>query len=156
MRKAGITGLLAVLMAGTISAAELESLRVEDGYVRGLPPTSTNTAAYMRLVNEGDSTLQLIGATSPVAEQVMLHESFEEGGLVSMRHVAMAEVPAGGELQLRSGGLHLMLMRLTAPLSDGDEVQLVLEFAEGDSKTVTLPVRSVVAENQGPYHGHGN
>lgn len=153
MMKAGITGLLAVLMAGTVSAAELESLMVEDGYVRGLPPTSTNTAAYMRLVNEGERSLQLIGATSPVADQVMLHESYEDGGLVSMRHVARAEVPAGGELQLRSGGLHLMLMELTASLSDGDEVQLILEFAEGDSKTVTLPVRSVMAEHQGSHHG---
>lgn len=156
MMKAGITGLLAVLMAGTVCAAELENLMVEDGYVRGLPPTSTNTAAYMRLVNEGGNTLQLIGATSPAADQVMLHESYEEDDLVSMRHVARAEVPAGGELHLRSGGLHLMLMNLTGSLRDGDEVELVLEFAEGDSKTVTLPVRSVVSENQGPHHGHGN
>lgn len=156
MMKAGITGLLAVLMAGAISAAELDDLMVEDAYVRGLPPTVSNTAAYMRLVNEGERPLQLLGATSPAADQIMLHESYEEGDLVSMRHVARAEVPAGGELQLRSGGLHLMLMELTAPLSEGDEVRLVLKFADGDSKTVTLPVRSVVAENQGPYHGHGN
>ena len=154
MLKLTTAALLSLLMATTSSAAEPQSLTVEEGYVRGLPPTAINTAAYMRLINTGTQPLVLVGASSPAVSHVELHESYEEDGLVSMRHVAEAEVPAGGELRLRTGGLHLMLMELNKPLADGDEVQLILEFASGESKALTLPVRNVMTENQSTGHAH--
>lgn len=155
MLKSIKAALLSLLMIASVSStAEPQNLSIEEGYVRGLPPTAINTAAYMRLLNTGPQAIELTGATTPAASHVELHETYEENGQLSMRHVPTAEIPAGGELTLRSGGLHLMLMELNAPLADGDQVQLTLEFASGESKALTLPVRSVMTENRPTEHKH--
>ncbi|MEX2367196.1 MAG: copper chaperone PCu(A)C, partial [Pseudohongiellaceae bacterium] len=77
----------------------------------------------------------------------MLHETVQENGQLSMQHVMSAVVPAGGELTLVSGGLHLMIMGLKAPLPDNSNVELTLVFVGGLEKKLTLPVRSVLQEN---------
>lgn len=146
MKKILAVIVLALASAG-VQAQEAAQLMVSDAYVRGLPPTAANTAAYMTLMNHGNEVLELTGASSPVADMVMLHESFEDEGMMSMRHVDSASVPVGGELHLATGGLHLMLIGLKRPLAAGDEVELTLQFAGGLQKSLVVPVRSVRAES---------
>jgi copper(I)-binding protein len=70
----------------------------------------------------------------------MLHEAVYEDGAARMRHRARIVVPAGGELVLAPGGLHLMLMKPRVALAVDEQVRL--EFACGDALTpVTFGVR---------------
>jgi copper(I)-binding protein len=63
-----------------------------------------------------------------------------EGGL---------EIPAGGAVELKPGGLHLMLIGLKAPLSEGGNVPLTLVFDNGMRVDAALSVRAM-----GGGHGH--
>lgn len=121
-------------------------LVVEDAWVRGLPPGVANTAAYMTLRNTGAEEVVLTGASSPIAGRVQLHDTMDHGGMLHMAHVDSLAVPAGAEAKLASGGLHLMLMELTAMPAPGDDVELTLQFADGSSQVLRLPVRSVLDE----------
>lgn len=47
---------------------------VREGWVRFSP--GPNAAAYLTLENPGDLPLRLVGARTPVAERVELHETF--------------------------------------------------------------------------------
>lgn len=128
-------------------AAE-EIVLVRDAYVRGLPPGVRNTAAYMTIVNQGDVDLELTGATSNAADNTMLHTTVNRNGQLSMEHVMSRTIPAGGELILKSGGLHLMLMDLRKPLASGDMVKLTLQFKGAFVVPVEIPVVSVLDEQE--------
>lgn len=136
---------LFTLLSTAVLAAGGPSVRVADGHVRALPPTVPNTAAYLTLLNSGGEDLALTGVSSPAAASASLHETVSEEGRMTMRPVASAPLPAGGELRLEAGGLHVMLMGLRAPLAPGDEVELTLSFDDGSAVTVSLPVSSAAA-----------
>ncbi|MBB1649869.1 copper-binding protein [Delftia sp. UME58] len=91
---------------------------------------SSNGAAYLRgISNKGKNADRLIGASTPMAARVELHEMKMDGDIMRMREVPFIELPAGQEVQLRHGqSHHLMLLGLTQPLRDGDRFDLTLQF----------------------------
>ena len=59
-----------------------------------------------------------------------------------MREVSSIDIPAGRTVELKPGGLHIMLMGLTQPLKDGEMFPLTLTFAnEGE-----VPVEVMVSD----------
>jgi periplasmic copper chaperone A len=64
--------------------------------------------------------------------------------MMGMREIPSIPVPAGGEVELTPGGLHLMVMDLVVDLEAGDTYELVLEFEHADPTTVTVEVREDV------------
>ena len=130
----------------------IENITVSNAHVRALPPTVKNTAAYFTINNHGAETLSLLGGYSDVADSVQLHETLEENGMMHMRHRMSAEIPAGGDLVLESGGLHLMIMGLNRVLAPGDSINLTLEFNDDQTLTIEVPVRSVMAEAMSHEH----
>lgn len=127
--------------------AAVDDIHVSGGHVRGLPPSAENTSAYMTIANHSGREIVLTGARTDVAGHVMLHETVERpDGQLAMRHVMSVAISPGESLELRTGGLHLMLMDLSSPPAPGDEVELTLVFRDGLEKTVSLPVRSVLEE----------
>jgi len=63
-----------------------------------------------------------------------------------MEHVMSATIPTKGSLELKTGGLHLMLMGLKRSLGSGDTVRLTLKFEGGFVQTMDVPVISVLDE----------
>jgi copper(I)-binding protein len=147
-KRLSLTILIAVCLLPVLALAAANPIvMVRNGSIRGLPPGTMNTAAYMTLVNESDEALELTGASTPVANSAMLHKTVRHvGGVMAMEHVMSATLPARGQLKLESGGLHLMLMGLKRPLKDGTIVKVTLQFEGGFSMTVDLPVVSVLNE----------
>jgi len=131
--------LSSVGFVSTAHAAEATDITVEDGFVR-LPPPGSPAAAYFTLKNNG-ADRSLVAATCRCAEMTMIHETVANDGIARMRHVDNAALPRGGELVLRPGGMHVMMMRLQAPLKEGDTVNLTLRFADGDTLALQLPVQ---------------
>lgn len=138
-------GLCLFLITNLISSVYAEVV-VQDAYVRGLPPGVDTTSAYMTLRNTGDADLEITGASSPIAGEVMLHTTMNHNGMLHMQHVMSASIPAHGELVFESGGLHLMLTGLTQSLVAGTEVELTLRFGDGTMQQLSIPVRSVLDE----------
>jgi copper(I)-binding protein len=133
--------LTTLLLACATARAELV---VENGHVRASLPGVASTAAYMTLRNTGAAELVLTGITSPAAAKVSLHSTMNHNGMMHMMSMEALSIPAGGEVKLESGGIHMMLEELTARLEPANEVKLSLEFANGDKQEITLPVRSVM------------
>lgn len=101
-----------------------------------------NSAAYMVIRNTGSEPDKLIAASTDVAKTVELHTVIEEGGVMRMRQVEGGiEIPANGEVVLKPGGFHVMLIGLTRDLNAGDKVQLTLTFEKAGQIPVTAEVR---------------
>jgi copper(I)-binding protein len=136
------------LMVGASFANELPAkVTVENGYVRGLPPGQTVTAAFMRLLNHSDEAMTLVAGSSNRSKNIEIHTTRHHEGMMHMEKVASVVIPAGGEFEFVSGKYHLMLVDLIRPLSDGEMVDISLSFSNGSELAVRLPVRSVLTEH---------
>lgn len=101
--------------------------------ILALPPfTDAPMPVYLTVVNGGPAEW-LLEASSPVSTGVALH------GQAMHAATAMA-VPAGGELALRPGGVHVMLDPPLPALVRGDSVQLRLRFARAGTVVLWAPV----------------
>lgn len=139
------------------AATSADSLVVEDPWVRSTDGAkdATMTAAFMVLDNTGAEELTLVGASTELAGEVELHEMVMADGQAVMQEIdgGITLAPGKGQL-LQPGGMHVMLMGLTGGLVAGDEVDFVLEFADGSSQEVTAPVKAFTEEDE-HYHAPG-
>jgi len=116
-------------------------LYVMDPWTRESPMLDLAGAAYMIIHNSTDADDALVGVSSPAAESVELHlSSMDEEGMMSMNQVDEIPILAHADAVLEPGGYHVMLIDLVAPLEEGAEVELDLEFMTADPQTVTAPV----------------
>ncbi|MEY4640789.1 MAG: hypothetical protein RLZZ227_783 [Pseudomonadota bacterium] len=134
---------LPALFFSTLACADLV---VEDAWVRGLPPGVANASAYMTLKNTGAEDLVMTGASSPIASSVVLHSTMNHDGMLHMAQLETLTIPAGGQVRLESGATHLMLTDLKETPMPGVDVEMTLQFANGATHPLQLPVRSVLDE----------
>ena len=101
-----------------------------------------NSAVYMVLANGGAEADSLVAAQADVSNAIEIHETKMEGDVMRMAQVEGGiQVPAGGQVELKPGGLHVMLIGLTRDLNVGDTFPLTLEFASGAKLQVEAEVR---------------
>lgn len=139
-----LLSLLALVFAASLPVAPAlaSDLEGHDGWIREAPPVARVRAGYLVLENTGATDRVVTGARSEAFGAIEIHTMAEgEGGTMRMRRVPELVVPAGGRVELRPGGLHLMLFRPQQPLAAGDTVEVVLEGADGALATVLLAQR---------------
>jgi hypothetical protein len=101
--------------------------------------TNDVSAAYFTVKNTGPAD-RLVKATADVTANVQLHEVVTQGGTAKMQQVQGLDVPANGQLELKPGGYHVMLLDLKSPLKQGQTVKLDLRFEKAGTITVMAPV----------------
>jgi copper(I)-binding protein len=101
-----------------------------------------NSAAYMLLHNHGAEADALISASSDVAEAVELHLSqMNADGTMEMIQQEKIDLPADGEVELKPGSYHVMLIGLKQDLMAGSEITITLTFEHAGEVTLTVPVK---------------
>lgn len=137
-----VISLVASLLAAPFSVPAYSQVTVGDPWIRGTVSGQTVTGAFMRLTSTTDT--QLVGATSPAAKTVEIHEMTNEGGMMKMRALPALALPAGKRVDLAPGGYHMMLVDLVQPLNVGESVPLTLTFSDKAGNKQTVEVKAVV------------
>ncbi len=143
---------LPLLFCAAVSAEP--SLRIEGAWVRALPPTQSNTAAYLTVHKDGAAVAKLVDASAAGADRVEFHTTREVDGYMRMSRLDTLEVAAGESLQLAPGGTHLMLFGLAAMPQPGESVHLCLATAAGGEACFDAPVRRDAGEDVQHHHHH--
>ena len=124
-----------------LAGADLE---VRDAWVRATVPGQPVAGAYLTL--KSPVAVRLIAARSEMAQAVEIHEMSLKDGVMRMRRLESLELPAGREVKLAPGGIHLMLLDLKRPLLAGEQIELDLVTAAGNPTSITtrihVPVRT--------------
>jgi copper(I)-binding protein len=145
-----ICATMSIAVSGTVLAqAAAGSIKIENAYTRATVPGQQVAGGFMTIENKGAAD-QLVSASSPAAGEVQLHEMAMDGNVMKMRQVKDIVVPAGGAVELKPGGLHLMFMNIKAPLAAGQTVPVKLKFAKAGEVVVEMPVNAM-----GSGVGHG-
>lgn len=135
--RAWLALVLGLCLAFSVSA---QPVVAEQAWARATVPNQTASGAFMRLTAKQDVTL--IGARSPDASVVEVHEMKMDDGIMRMRPVGALPIKAGQTIELKSGGYHLMMMNLKRQLKAGDAVALTLEFKSADGRVSTVDVKA--------------
>lgn len=131
----------AVEAAGT-TGTRIGSLLIVDASSRETPLAGGTGPGFMSIRNTGSDDDRLLSASSTATASVELHEMSMADGQMTMR--ARPEgllIPAGGQVDLAPGGLHLMLIGVREPLAAGQTLPVELRFEKAGTVTVELTVR---------------
>ena len=147
---------IAVLAIGLwcISAAAQPQSTIElaDAWVRALPPSQTTTAAYLTVVNRGETAVTVVGASSELADKMEIHTTREIDGYMRMEQLQELPVAAGQSVHLAPGGTHFMLLGLERMPAPGETARLCLELATGGEVCTVAEVRKTVSGQQAGHH----
>jgi periplasmic copper chaperone A len=122
--------LLCLLLCCAASAQDAAMVQIKDPWVRWLPG-DLPAGGYLTLVNNGGTSINLIGASCDDYGSVSLHQSRLRGGNSQMTLVTAISVKAHSTLEFAAAGYHLMLMQPKKALKPGDRIVITLRFASG-------------------------
>jgi len=134
--------LSAAALAALMALPAAAQVAVADAWIRGTVAGQKATGAFMQLTSLTD--MALVGAASPAAKVVEIHQMKQEGGMMKMNAVDRVALPANKTVELKPGGYHIMMMDLTQPLRDGETVPLTLTFEDKAGKKQTVEVKAAV------------
>lgn len=118
-------------------------IQIENQYARATPPHTVNSAAFFSIDNNTDKNIELVAVKSDVAERTELHTHINEDGLMKMRQVEKIKIQAHEQTTLQPGGYHVMLLGLKSPLIEGEMINLILYFNNGDEVKIAVPVQKI-------------
>ncbi len=134
--------LLATIVLTSCQQASGSKISASDAWGRSSPMMAQTGAMYVVIENQGNESDRLIGAASDAAKTVEVHESYMEGDMMKMRPVEGGlEIPAGGTVELKPGGYHIMLIDLVSPLEVGTKIKVTLKFEKAGDVPLEVEIR---------------
>ncbi|MGF1612163.1 MAG: copper chaperone PCu(A)C [Kiloniellales bacterium] len=130
---------------------KLVELHIDHPLARASIGAAKAGAAYLTITNQGAEADRLVAVATPVARSAELHTHLMDDGVMKMRPVVAIEVAPGEPAVLQPGGLHIMLMGLSAPLQEGQSFPLTLTFEKAG--TIEVEVEIEGATEMGPGKG---
>ena len=121
------------------------SLTIESAWGRPSPTMPTAGGVYMLIKNTGTAPDKLLSGKSPACGSIEVHEMVKKSdGTMGMNLLDKPlEIPAGGQVELKSGGLHIMcIMKKDDQFKPGAKIDLTLIFEKSGEKTVSAEIRS--------------
>jgi len=136
---------LAAVSIGTPALAgdpvAVGALRIMQPWARAGAGHGNTGAAFMTIANTGGDDDKLVSASTSVASKAEVHETKMEDGVMKMRMLMGGlAIPAGGKVDLKPMGLHVMMMGVTEKLVEGETLVLTLTFEKAGSVDVTIPI----------------
>jgi len=122
------------------AVAQPAALEVRDAWIRWLP-ADLPSGGYLTVINHGDASVRLVGASSLDYGEISIHRSSEHDGNMQMAMVDSIAVPGHTTLVFAAQGYHLMLLRPKKVLKPGDHVTIVLKFFSGASVATQFELR---------------
>ena len=136
------------LFAHGFTVGEIE---LDHPWSRETPEGARVAAGYVRIVNNGSQADRLIAVSGEIAGRTEVHEmGVNAQGVMTMRPVDGVEIPAGGEVELKPGGYHIMFLDLTGANKEGESFKGTLTFEKAGTVEVEFAV-----EAMGGGHGQG-
>jgi copper(I)-binding protein/uncharacterized protein YcnI len=144
--------LMLVAAAPNNHAHTASPIMIMQPWARATPPGAPTGAAYLTITNHGAEPDVLIGGSTPQADKVEFHQSTMDNGIMKMRPATNGvSIPAGGTVEFKPDGYHVMLIGLKAPLRSGTMLPVTLRFAKAGSIEVVFAVEPIGA--RGPSSG---
>jgi len=129
--------------------ASSQSIRVAGAWSRATAPGASVGVVYFEVINSGPADT-LLTIECPAAQRVEMHATTSTDGIMKMRPVSSADIPARGRLSFQPGGLHAMLIGLKQPLEEGGRLPLTLVFQRAGKLRFEAAIQGLGTMNPPP------
>ena len=150
-RTLAFAGALTVATLTQAHAYDLGDLTIDQPWSRATPAAAPVGAGYLVVTNKGKADDRLVSAGADVSAKVEIHEMAVVDGVMRMRALDRGiVVPAGGKVEFKPGGYHIMFIGLKQPLAKDTSFKGTLTF----EKAGTIEVEYKVQGMGGAAAGH--
>lgn len=133
---------------------KLGDLRIEHPWSRAVAAKAATAAGYMAIHNIGKEADRLVGASTPHARAVEIHEMTMTDNVMRMRPAAGGiEIRPGEAVRIAPNGLHLMIIAPDDGFVQGARIPMTLEFERAGKIDIELAVETARAR-AGEHQGH--
>ncbi|TDH38754.1 copper chaperone PCu(A)C [Pseudohoeflea suaedae] len=132
-------------MAGIAQAHDFTvgDLAIHHPWAKATLPNQPVGGGFMEITNNGSKADRLVSGKADFAGEVQIHEMSMNDGVMKMRQLADGiEIAPGETVKLEPGGLHIMFMKLTEPLEEGEMKAATLSFEHAGDVAVEFAVQS--------------
>lgn len=146
MQKRIVSGfVLFLLLAGLLAAcqpAAAPALSIESTMGKPSIKMPTAGAMFMKINNTGSAADKLLSGESSACDSIEVHETvMKSDGTMGMNLLDKPlEIPAGSQVELKSGGLHIMCILKNEQFVPGATIELKLNFEKSGQMTVSIPI----------------
>jgi copper(I)-binding protein len=120
-------------------------LEITAAAIKAMTPGQPVGGGFVTIVNKGRTDDRLVSVS--IAEGVRtveLHEMAMKNDVMTMRKLADGiPVPAGQTVEMKPGGLHMMIMGVSRPFKAGESVRATLVFEKAGKVDLDIPVRDM-------------
>lgn len=132
-------------------------LKIGHPWSRATPAGAKVGGGYLSIENTGGTADRLVSVSAPFAGRTEIHEMATVNGIMTMRPMDTGvEVPAGGKVEFKPGGFHIMFMELKQPLKQDERLKGTLTFEKAGPVEVEFKVESIGHKggDAGAHKGH--
>lgn len=121
------------------------SIEVDHPWSRATPQGAKVAAGYFVIRNEGSTPDRLVSVTADISGKAEIHEmAVNAEGVMTMRPIdGGVEIPPGGEVAFKPGGLHAMFMELKGAVKEGTPFSGTLTFTQAGDIPVEFAVDAI-------------
>lgn len=130
---------MALCLYAFVPTSYATELSVQDVWARPtLSSFNKNGVIYLRVHSPKED--KLLAVSTPIAYKAEVHEMYEQGEALRMRHVKVLPIKMGNTV-LKPGGYHVMLLGIKEKLKVGRKFPLELTFETAGKKEVEVLVK---------------
>lgn len=138
----------------SISTAHADSaLKIENAWSPEAPPVAKVMAGYMTINNITNKDVKIISAKSNLFKTVEIHLTQMKDGMMNMVKQENLAVKANNHIELKSGGLHMMLIGKLKPITKGMTIPVTLTLNTNEKINISLKVK-IDNEPKMMHHHH--
>lgn len=115
------TNLATILLITSIC---LFGLTVKANVIKFLPNMNLPSAGYLTINNKSNEDLEITSVKSESFKKIEIHKSTTKNNHTSMHQVKTLKIPAKKSMELKPGGIHLMLFEPVDKLEHNKEIKL--------------------------------
>ena len=114
-------------------AAFIGDIKLSNIWLKAPPQNGKVLSGYLTINNMGEMNDRLVSINSEIAMRNEIHEMKMDGDVMSMRPLTDGvEIEAGSTVNLKPGGIHLMIMGVEKSIKTSDKIKFFLKFLEHD------------------------
>ena len=143
---------ICLFLISTANAAD--SLQIENAWSPEAPPVAKVMAGYMKINNLSNKDIKILSAKSDLFKRVEIHLTEMSDGMMRMIKQENLKIKAKGHIELKPGGLHMMLMGKLKPVKAGSVIAVTLTLDNGKTINIKLKVKVDDAPQMMHHHHH--
>ncbi len=139
-----LLSILILLTSFPVFAEEIldtNSLKITNAWARATIGDVNTSAVYMTITNTTNEPKTIVAVKTSVAEVNEIHSTMKQNGVMQMRSIGSITIPANDTIELKPGGLHIMLMQLYKKLKVSENIFVELKMTDGKKAVVEAAIK---------------